>query len=137
MKTRLNGWQRIGIIISILWCFFISGTVFYEYSGNNFEEDLSGMCPHLWKDFCSWHDSKTDDKLSLLIEGEKSVVCETLRARATDLKTKYLRGDIKPELKVDYAGVLLAIILPVVIFWIITYSLVWVVKWVRAGFRGN
>ncbi|MEW6426499.1 MAG: hypothetical protein AB1568_00545 [Thermodesulfobacteriota bacterium] len=134
MKTRLNGWQRIGIIISILWCFFIFGSVLYSYSDNDFEEDLSGMCPQLWKDFCSWHNSKTGEKLSLRIEGEKRVACETLMARATELKTKYLRGDIKPELRVDYAEVLLAIFLPVIIFWITTYTLVWIVKWVRAGF---
>lgn len=95
------------------------------------------MCPQLWKDFCSWHDSKTGDKLSLRRQGEKPASCEKLRDRATDLKTKYLRGDIKPELKVNNVEVFVAIVIPVIMFWIIAYTLVWIVKWVKAGFRGN
>ena len=102
----LNGWQRIGIILSVLWSLFIVGlasNAYIEFLKN--EECLAEETK--LKETGKW----------TLPEGFTSC------SKAAELK--------KPPL-VSVLGFLL---LPIVAGWLIAYVIVWTTKWIVSGFK--
>lgn len=57
---HLNGWQRLGILASIIWSIFVIGVFINEYTKvNDFEKVTSGFCPRISDGPFLWYDSKT------------------------------------------------------------------------------
>lgn len=40
---KLSGWYRIGIVLSVLWCIFINGVVFYECNFEGIRNSQNNM----------------------------------------------------------------------------------------------
>ncbi len=138
MKIRLNGWHRVGVIISVYWVFFVIGNFVIAYSEiESFEEATSRNCPLLSKPFLSWYDSKAKKEISVYDKENwftKSVGCGVAEDRAKVFSEQYQRGEIEPEVKIQYMGLIGAIVVPVLILWLGVYALVRLIKWVAAGF---
>lgn len=135
---RLNGWQRLGVIVSGGWIVFILVILINTYTEvDGFEEATSGFCPSLREPFVAWVDAKTNEKISVYRPGESSLNCGVIADRAKKLRESFLKDEITPELSIQYTALVGAIVVPVVLFWLSAYFLVWVVRWVTVGFRGR
>lgn len=110
---RLNGWQRIGVIISVMWAMFILGTASYQYFKVWQYERMEANCEELF-------DNKSADK---------SIPEPSLKAECLLTREKVA----KPE--VFY--VLVATILPIISLWLLAYGVVRVTKWIINGFKSQ
>ena len=134
----LNGWQRLGIIASLGWMVFIFALLGSTYSQiDNFDKATSGFCPRLSEPFVTWVDVKKNKEISIYRPGETSLNCRVISDRAKALRELYLRGEITPEMNIQYVNLVGAITVPIVLLWLSAYFLIWVVKWVIVGFRGK
>ncbi len=115
---RLNGWVRLGIVLSTVWV--ASATFVYVNEITNHPsfaaKHLSGLHGYfLW----------VND-----IEATAKAHAEA-KARGQDFSEELFFG--KPTFRP--AGYFQLAFLPVVIGWLGTYLVVWVFRWVREGFR--
>ena len=110
---RLNGWQRIGVALSVVWTLSVGGCGAVEYlqegeSTSYFVDSVRVALP-LAKDL---------DRPGGLIPLEEA-----------------LGYRVDRHFRVD--RLLAAILVPVVLFWVFAYVCVFVVRWVAAGFKKN
>lgn len=136
MALELNGWQRIGVVVSAVWASYILGLAAYDYlKPETFAEELSGFCPSLThRHFVEWQDAKTGSRIATFQEGERSVSCEIVGRRAAALLAQASGSSIQPTKSVAYGGLAGALLIPVVAMWISAYVLVYLIGWVRSGF---
>jgi hypothetical protein len=105
-RTRLNGWIRIGIVLSIAWMLYVSGAAAFEYAdhrppGSNFIE---------WRG-------------------------PTGETYATLVKTTGMFVDLvplSPVLRIRWFTA--ALLVPVVLFWFVAFIVVYAVRWIFHGF---
>jgi hypothetical protein len=137
MSQRLNGWQRIGIVLSVCWIAFILLVVARGLMEvKDFDEDLTGPCPNLSIGaFLQWNDAQDGGRLSIRQDEETSVGCSELAERAAVFKEARNRGIIEPVKAVQWPKVLLAMVLPIAASWLIAYVIYWTYRWIRAGFK--
>ena len=119
---RLNGWQRIGVVISFVW-----GAVTIGVGANGYI------------DYFRWAElnAQMESKINACHENAKK---EDDRQKRKALERRCGLSDAQVGLvvtKPDLLELLALIFLPIVGGWIAAYLLVWVVKWVNAGFRSN
>ena len=102
---RLNGWQRIGLVLSALWGLFV--TVFFalEYAGGG---GIFDTRPHFIN--------------TLLVD-------DPLDPSFLDSFSLFLGRPPK------FVMVLVTVVLPIVGGWLLAYMVVWTLKWVMAGFK--
>jgi hypothetical protein len=110
MKIKLNGWQRLGVVVSLLWFIFVGSYAAYEY--------------------LNW------PEVTGLLVGFPPVTVITAQKDATvDLSSIVInQSDLvpdKPGLRLN--RFVLTLFLPVFCFWSISYLLIWTIKWVRSG----
>lgn len=110
---KLNGWQRVGVIVSALWILIVLGVASKEY----YDWVLPVSChgddsPHSF--FTAWGDpqpcAEKHDPLHIL----------------THWKVSFRFGRF-----------LSILFLPVFVGWVVSYCLLWTVSWVKEGFRKN
>jgi hypothetical protein len=103
---RLNGWQRIGIALSLPW--IVVGT--------------------LWESGASIEKSTSLSKLVYSVCSEDHPFSNTC---AADFSHNYAR-DL--ELSNHWADGVAFGVVPVIMAWVAVYALLWIARWVRAGF---
>jgi hypothetical protein len=137
--NRANGWQRIGLLISIAWVLYIGIAVSNQYDSIvNIHEGLHGDCPGVpAMSFVQWSDAKSGRRLDLFHSGERSLDCTVTSKRANLLLKQISDGVIIPTRSIEYGPLVAAMFFPVAIFWLLSYMLIWLFKWVRDGFRRN
>ncbi len=111
----LNGWQRIGILLTVIWAAlgFIYGARSPGYIGvNHFQRHCL--------------DEQAASRLPKWAVDDNHVVCEQERQQRID----EVRND---ELM---NGALLAL-LPIIFTWLLAYMLVWLFRWIRTGFSAT
>jgi hypothetical protein len=106
-RRRLNGWIRIGIVVSVVWMLYITGTAAWEYIQHH---------PYA-SNFIEWRCEKT---------GESYVSLEKITGPFVDLVP------LSATLRLGrFATALLA---PILVFWITAITVVYTVRWISNGF---
>ena len=108
MTRRLNGWQRIGVVLSALWILIVSGYAIFELmQGPN-----SAML------FVQMVVSKTQEPVSALAGNQ-------------------FRDLVPVEAQLRYGRLIIVVIMPVAVGWVLASGLVWTIRWIAGGFRSN
>ncbi len=106
-KRRLNGWVRIGIVISALWVLFVCGFALSEYVRHD---------PHT-SNFIEWQVAKTGESYASL------------------LKTTGPFADLVPlSASLRLRWFIFALLAPVLVFWVSALAVIYTVRWVAHGF---
>jgi hypothetical protein len=107
--TRLNGWQRIGIVLSVVW---VLGAGLYQR-----DVDLTNAAWHLDFTYSVCAETKTQhqniDFKSCLGEADKNYAL-------------FVEG--------SWGNVVALVLVPVVLAWLLAYIIILVGRWVRSGF---
>lgn len=113
---RINGWQRLGIVISVMWLVFSTWAYFYEL--RNYPSILAAYLPHAGYE---WIQD---------IEATKKAH-EDAQQHGNDFSNRFIL--LKPMF--DTYGFLKFILSPLVICWFSVYLVLRTFLWVRRGFR--
>lgn len=112
MRIRLNGWQRIGVALSVAWMLSVGGCGALEYVQEGkptyfFVDTVMVQLP-LVQDWDRPSRTFSDEEVS---------------------------GRAERHFKVD--RLIAAMLVPVVMFWVLAYVCIFVVGWVATGFKKN
>ena len=105
---RLNGWQRIGIVASVIWA--IGAPIYLDSAA----EQKAGENFSRYYELCRDNTSNDPNR------------CFELASRQYDLVERY---------HLLSANGAVAALVPVGLGWLLAYALVYLVLWIRAGFR--
>jgi len=108
MRIPLNGWQRIGVVLSVFWAVFVCGYAAYEYAQRGADTQILIQV--------------TPDKLPIV--DKRGGVIDYMEFKSGE-----------PTLLVG--RLLVAAIVPLLLAWAIAYLCVFIVRWVVAGFKKN
>lgn len=116
-RFRLNGWQRIGIIISVVWAL---GSLIYAWPECVTPDGSVRKCPTstIWDVLTNSRPSDHDAK------------CHSEQAQS--LCEPYLHNVARRRLAQEK---LLWGLAPIPLGWLLIYALVAVVRWIKAGFK--
>jgi hypothetical protein len=111
---RLNGWQCIGIVLSVIWAV----AMVLEMGNDSYEQANSVSITTAAK-------CESEQRLQ---KNSNLEVCEQIKKAAFDrTKEKY-----------NYVGgVGLLILAPIAFAWFAVYLLMWVLRWVKTGFKNE
>jgi uncharacterized membrane protein YhaH (DUF805 family) len=116
---RLNGWQRVGVVLSALWCLGVVGKTGYDfYTAVSFNAYVEKCCEED-KENVPRKEKKHGDEISWC---EAAEVC----TRAT------LRPTLPPVL-----ALIALLFLPIAAGWLIAFLIIWTAKWIREGFQAK
>ncbi len=113
---RINGWQRIGIVISVLWLLATCGAYFYELK--NHPSELATYLPN---SAYVWVEDYAKTKIA---HGEAS-------AEGNDFSDQFVF--MKPTFSAS--GFLKIVLCPIVIGWLAIYLVFYTYGWVKRGFE--
>ena len=113
---RINGWQRIGVVISVAWLLVTCGAYFYELK--NHPSEITTYLPH---SAYEW----VNDYEGTKIEHEKA------KAEGKDFADRFVF--MKPTFSAS--GLLLLALCPVVLGWLAAYLFLYTYVWVKRGFE--
>ena len=105
---RLNGWQRIGIVLSMLWA--VVGGLW----GNHIAIQEGGAIPIAHYKRCITQPDYDDDECSAAFDEEYGVG---------------VRG--------HWAFAAMAALIPIPVVWVLVHILVWTVRWMRRGLQAS
>jgi hypothetical protein len=108
MTMRLNGWQRIGIVASVIWA--IGAPIYLDHAAQQEATEAFG------RDYRACRDVPSNDPDQ----------CFQRASGAYDTVTRY------PLLSANAA---VAALVPIGLGWLLTYALIALVRWIRAGFK--
>ena len=137
MVNRLNGWQRIGVVIAVVWVFFVSGIAIRDLI--NRDGVFVTVIPAQFK----------------IIKGQEPRCTKPAPPRSPDRKTYSIEevfyncspGALvggSPDKKIQisteqhhfrFVIFMLVVLAPPVLLWLSTYILIGVIGWVAKGFR--
>jgi|SRR5439155_24118113 len=106
-RRRLNGWIRIGIVLSVLWMLYVCGVALFEYMQHR---------PYT-SNFIEWRGTKTGESYTSLA------------------KTTGQFADLVPlsaSLRLRWFAA--ALFAPVAVFWFAAFTLVYATRWIIRGF---
>ena len=103
---RLNGWQRTGIALSMLWA--VAGVLW----GNHLAIQEGGAIPIAHYKSCISQPDYDDDECSAAFDEEYAAA---------------VRG--------RWAFAAMAGLAPIPVVWLLVYIIVWTVRWIRGGFQ--
>lgn len=132
-----TGLQRIGVILSVGWMAFIFGVAATQYADfDAFDEALHGACPTLNSSgYVYWRDAKSGKAIRTFREGETALNCEAIGNRARLLLRERDNRIIEPTVGINFLGLFVSILLPIVMLWVGSYGVGWTYGWVVDGFR--
>lgn len=145
MLSRLNGWQRIGVVLTVFWLFFVFGSGLIGYANletghGPFVYTIPGQVVMVKKGTegrCTQIDP--DPKAPDLGWGYS--VDEVLQLQRHCTKDHYIEGTPDetrqiPDRHVFHFGdILMAAIVPPVVVWLLLFVVVAAVRWIAGGFR--
>ena len=133
---RLNGWQRIGIIASVIWM-LVGAVLTIKANSDEYDRQTGYGLDRCWKtaDYAREQRFRTLDEKHLPLGAE----LDAARKAVQDLMDKEY-GGCADKVWVNYPrpGLTNAIAIPLItlgVAWLLVYFLVYLVRWVRAGFR--
>jgi hypothetical protein len=136
MFNRLNGWERIGVVITALWLIYVLFLGAIGISGGKpFGKTLPGSEETtIIAAKCSkpWPEKKPGETISM---EEAMGQCAP---GAIEISPVTSNKQIFPDKhEFFYGAFFAAVFLPPLFFWFLAYTSVRVVKWVAKGFRGK
>lgn len=141
----MNGWQRIGIVLSAVWTAIVLVYAAYEY----YRFPLQPLTVHLSRpDYADYENAKSFRFIEIretpgkeAISGEESALYEkVIREAATESERQsYIaaRDLVHYSSGVSWVFLLLAISLPIVLAWVLVAVGVHAFLWVRNGFSAG
>ena len=105
-RFRLNGWQRIGMVLSVVWAAL--GGLW----GNHIAIQQNGAVPIAHYKWCISHPNYDDDECSAAFDEEYAVG---------------VRG--------HWASATMVALIPIPVAWLLVYIVVWAVRWMRRGLQ--
>ena len=99
-RFRLNGWQRIGIVLSVVWIIVGSYLAYGTIEAQLGLQEICADYPEANLGFCS---------------------------------TSSVQRRGSPTILWIEAGI--SILAPILIAWLMAYALIYLARWIRAGFR--
>jgi hypothetical protein len=107
MSTKLNGWVRLGVVLSIAWIVLVSGVAIAEYlTRNPFDYFHNETREQI---FFGW----AKDSLYKTPEGQP----------------------IEGFKDIEFLKFWVTLIVPIIAAWLIVSALYWSISWIRTGFR--
>ena len=107
MKPRLGGWQRLGLVVALLWALAVTAYAIDELQSGPFSREL----------LTEWVVSKTQAPVATLPGTTLKVV---------PVEPRLLKGRF-----------VAAIFVPPIALWMLGALVVWAFKWIAAGFRSS
>ena len=124
MLSRLNGWQRIGVVLSFLWVCWVALIAINSHQAGH------GSFIHVIAEkegYCRKYEPVAPS-------GRSPPTAEEYFGTGKCLPENYVDA-IPGEKHFQSGSFLLAALVPVVIGWLGVYLLIYVMRWVVAGFR--
>lgn len=121
--NRLNGWQRLGIVLSGVWCLVVIGI-----SANDYYKLYSHY---------SFRVESEADKIACLDKARKGPSPEQSVKECQKWLTDTEVGIPMPERPSlpPVLPILALIFFPIAIGWLVAYAVKWLTKWVHEGFK--
>lgn len=119
--NRINGWQRIGVVLSALWCLGVVGfatKAYYTYFQNAALEAHNAECRENARKWPS-----PEDK-------EEACVKALTWSEAAALEHEGVVGKTPVPPVLPFLALLF---LPIAGGWLVVYAAIWATKWVREG----
>jgi hypothetical protein len=104
---RLNGWQRIGIVASVIWA--IGAPIYWDQAA----QTEANAKFSFWYNLCRDGNRSSDE-------------CNEQARHMSDLVPRYYLGSAN--------GAFIGLV-PIPLGWLLAYALVYLGRWIRAGFR--
>jgi hypothetical protein len=106
---QLNGWKRIGIVMSVFW---ILGAGIYQ---RNYDLKEASSLENLTYSLCADHQkaNKNFDNDCMKVSHE----------------------DFDSSIKYSWVNVAVTALVPIPLFWLIIYGLIKIYRWIRLGFK--
>ena len=135
MNIRLNGWQRIGLLITLGWVLYATTTASINYyKMRDLDKILWKItCPPIHNDFLYWHDKKSNKPILIQDPGVYRD-CDISYDKLREVRDKIENKEIEPELR-GFSSFFILLLLPIFTFWFCSYTIVLIAKWVIAGFK--
>ena len=111
-KLRLNGWQRMGVALSVVWMLLVAGRGAWEFT-------------HLSNYYGNFYVADTAYRPALTLE-EPDAQGWLSPAAATGIEVEH---------HFEAGRVLMAMFGPVLLFWILAYGMVFAFRWIAKGFE--
>jgi len=136
---KLTGWYRIGIVLSILWCFVIIGVTILQYNNPMKNSDTTKKIittEELFK-----LDNPKEYGFPYLVTYEPDITKPKPHLSTLPLGFKLDPPDperdyfMKPV--INYGNIFLSMIIPVVSGWFLIFTIIVTVKWIIKGFRNK
>ena len=103
---RLGGWQRIGVVLSLLWVVLVCAYAVFEYAAG-------------------------PDSAMVFIE----MVVSKTREPAAVLKGNAFADLVPVEPQILWSRLASVVLSPVIAGWLVVYLLVFAVRWIVTGFK--
>lgn len=109
---KLSGWYRIGIVLSVLWCFLIIVISILQYN----------------------YPTEHRYFVTLKSDTTKQIITteELMKPHNHYIDIKDVVWD-KPV--INYGNIFLSMIVPIVVGWVLILMSIWTIKWVIRGFK--
>jgi hypothetical protein len=111
---KLTGWYRIGIVLSVLWCFFIIGITIYQYNNPN----------------------ENGYFVILKLGSPESIPPPPHGSIPVNPYVK-LDDVVFDEPCINYRNIFSSMIVPVVVGWVLILTIIWTTKWIIRGFKSH
>ena len=129
--SRSSGWQRIGVVLSVIWILSVSSYAICEFM--QAKADKKELVDRI---FVKWVDDKSNERILTAVSREWIGTPVSPTQKTLDnLPDTIVLTPIIPSINV-YALVAY-MFLPVIISWMGIYTILFTIRWVVDGFRNN
>lgn len=131
MFSKLNGWYRIGIVLSALWVLYAAAYITLNISGHQsvFVDTIDGQAGH-----CIDGAPKIDDAPKIETPRDKVFSLDELRMELGGCSEKFYVEGTPDKYSVKYDMALLFMLTPLFVGWLVII-IIETIRWIVAGFR--
>ena len=115
MRIRLSGWNRLGIVISVLWVVLVISRVIYEYYTRTPFDDV----------FVIWVWTQTGNDYNVQFPHDPTNPFSAIP----------LAQDASVLVSFRFTQLAMWLLIPLGVLWLGSFATYWTVRWVHAGFK--
>lgn len=121
MTKRLNGWNRIGIILSVIWSVLVVSFISYHV----YEDIGKGKNSFVTQEYVN-----IDSYIPRLPNGDQKIILPD--DNEVEWQPVKIVDTFNYNLLIFF---ILALIIPIVLAWAAFYLSIWVINWIVTGFK--